>query len=263
METELSLQEIKTVTLDILTHFDDFCKQHNIRFFLSNGTLLGAVKYGGFIPWDDDVDVMVPREDYDRLIALYRDSDRFRLFSPEREAAFRFPFAKLCDMTTRKEEHNTDNGVALGLDIDIFPLDRCTEHILQTPILMQLRTAQVGCVLSKFRDASDKPLAKRLVIAYCRRRGFAHFHKRLAALVKREGRRGHTHGGCLMWPIYGEREIMDAAVFADGTEVTFEGRTFAAPIGYDIYLRRLYGDYEQDPPPDKQKTHHHYRAVRV
>ncbi len=263
METELSLQEIKAVTFEILMHFDDFCQQHNIRFFLSNGTLLGAVKYGGFIPWDDDIDVMVPREDYDRLLQLYPDDERFRLFSPERNADFRYPFAKLCDMTTRKEEHNIDNGVTLGLDIDIFPIDRCTEHMLKKSVLMRLRLAQIGCVLSKFRDASDKPFAKRLVIAYCRRRGYAHFQKRLQAIVKREGRHGNTHAGCLMWPIYGEREIMAASVFEGDTAVTFEGMALAAPVGYDMYLRRLYGDYEQDPPLDKQKTHHHYKAYRL
>ena len=263
MQTELSLQEIKTVTFGILMHFDAFCKQHGLRFFLSNGTLLGAVKYGGFIPWDDDVDVMMPRDDYDRLLALYQDSDAFRLFSSEREPAFRFPFAKLCDMTTRKEEHNINNGVALGLDIDIFPLDRCSEHLLQKSTLTRLRMAQIGCVLSKFVDASDKPLAKRLVIAYCRGRGFAHFHKKLTALVRREGRRGDSHAGCLMWPIYGEREIMDASVFESDVTVTFEGVSLAAPCGYDTYLRRLYGEYEQDPPLDKQKSHHHYRASRI
>ena len=67
----LTLDEIKQAELGLLLYFDDYCKKHQIRYFISNGTLLGAVKYRGFIPWDDDVDVLVPREDYDRLMASF------------------------------------------------------------------------------------------------------------------------------------------------------------------------------------------------
>ena len=73
---EMSLSQIKQTAFGILCHFKDFCEKENIRYFLSNGTLLGAVKYGGFIPWDDDIDVFVPREDYDRLIRIFPDTDR-------------------------------------------------------------------------------------------------------------------------------------------------------------------------------------------
>ena len=75
MKIELSLSDIKTIAFDILKHFAIFCEQNSIRFYLSNGTLLGAIKYGGFIPWDDDIDVFVPREDYDRLIKIYENNE--------------------------------------------------------------------------------------------------------------------------------------------------------------------------------------------
>ena len=120
---ELSLKEIKEIEFELLKKFDSFCKENNVRYFLSNGTLLGAVKYKGFIPWDDDIDVLVPREDYDSLIELFHDDGRYKLFAFERNAEYRYPFAKFCDMRTRKAEGNIDNGVALGVDIDIFPLD--------------------------------------------------------------------------------------------------------------------------------------------
>ena len=81
---ELTLQEIQAISLEILKVFDAFCRENGIRYFLSNGTLLGAVRYKKFIPWDDDIDVLVPREDYDRLIRIFRDDDRYRLFACEK-----------------------------------------------------------------------------------------------------------------------------------------------------------------------------------
>lgn len=260
MGAELTLSEIKSTAFAALLYFREFCQGHGIRFLLSNGTLLGAVKYGGFVPWDDDIDVFVPREDYDRLIRLYEDGDRYKLFSQERNPNFRYPFAKLCDMTTVKEEDNIDNGVALGIDIDIFPLDSCTAHILRPGVLRRVQLLQAGCVLSKFRTAGERAFYKRWIIAYCVSRGYGHFHRALVRLIKRESALGDTHKGCLMWPIYGAREVLPAEVFAGTAEVTFEGEKFPAPIGYEAYLRSLYGAYELDPPPEKQRTHHSYRA---
>jgi lipopolysaccharide cholinephosphotransferase len=120
---QLTLVEIKQIEFQILQKFKSFCNDNNIQYYLSNGTLLGAVKYRGFIPWDDDIDVMVPREDYDRLVRCFKDDKRYRLFSFERNEEFLFTFAKLCDMSTVKEETNINNGMSLGIDIDIFPLD--------------------------------------------------------------------------------------------------------------------------------------------
>ena len=263
MNTELTLPEIKASVFEILKHFKDFCTQNDITFFLSNGTLLGAVKYGGFIPWDDDIDVLMPRADYDKLIDLYRDSERYHLFSTERVPAFRFPFAKLCDRTTIKVEENIDNGVELGLDIDIFPIDSCTEHMLRRDIQLRSKLCLLGYVLSKFKSGGDRSLFKRSIIRCCRMCGYAFFHKQLSALVCKEVARGSTHMGCLIWPVYGSREVLPADVFSKTVEVTFEGETFPAPIGYDAYLRSLYGDYPKDPPKEKQKTHHSFKAYRV
>ena len=263
MKTELSLTEIKKLAFDILKHFKMFCKENNISFYLSNGTLLGAIKYGGFIPWDDDIDVFVPREDYDRLIEIYKNSDRYSLFSRERDPAYKFTFAKLCDMTTLKEETNIDNGVQLGVDIDIFPLDSCSEHILKSLVQKRISVYQKGCVLSKFISSEGKPIHKRCVIRSCRKLGFEFFCNRLTKTIGKEMKKGTEMMSCLMWPIYGKREIIPENDFAKTIEVEFEGEKFPAPVGYDIYLRSLYGDYKKDPPIDKQKSHHQYKAYRI
>ena len=263
MKKELSLPEIKPIVFEILCHFKRFCLENNIKFFLSNGTLLGAVKYGGFIPWDDDIDVFVPRDDYNKLIEIYKNSEKYKLFSSERNEDFRFTFAKLCDMTTVKEEINVDNGVTLGLDIDIFPLDCCTEHILKKSVSTRIKINLVGCMLSKMESAKGKGFLKGVIIRYCRMRGYDHFSKKLKKIIEKEGKRGNTHKGCLMWQIYGNREVIPAHVFDETVTVNFEGEEFPAPKGYDTYLRSLYGEYEKDPPKEKQKTHHNYKGYRI
>jgi lipopolysaccharide cholinephosphotransferase len=263
MKTELSLPEIKTIAFDILKHFALFCEQNGIRFYLSNGTLLGAVKYGGFIPWDDDIDVFVPRGDYDRLIKIYENSEQYHLFSRERDLDFRFPFAKLCDMTTLKVEMNINNGVQLGVDIDIFPLDSCSKNILRPNTQRMLRIYQAGCILSKITSFKEKPIYKRAMIVCCRLLGFKFFCNNLTNVIMRDKNRGNEFKGCLAWPIYGEREFVPAEVFSEIIMVEFESEKFPAPIGYDVYLRSLYGDYKKDPPVNNQVSHHKYTAYRL
>ena len=101
---ELTLQELKEIEFEILKTFDSFCKENNIRYYLSHGTLLGAVRYKKFIPWDDDVDLLIPREDYNRMITLFKDTEKYKLFAFEKDENYLYPFAKLCDMTTYKDE---------------------------------------------------------------------------------------------------------------------------------------------------------------
>ena len=81
----LNNKEIKKIELNILLHFDSFCKEHNLRYYLSGGTLLGAVRHKGFIPWDDDIDVCMPRPDYEKMINIYQNKGNFLLKSKEKK----------------------------------------------------------------------------------------------------------------------------------------------------------------------------------
>lgn len=261
--SEMSLQEIKETAFNILKTFKVFCEENGINYYLSNGTLLGAVKYQGFIPWDDDIDVFVPREDYNKLIAVYKDTQKYKLYSSERVVEYKFPFAKLCDMSTRKVEANIDNGVNLGIEIDIFPLDNCTKHILEPRVMKKLKRCQIACILSKMESVKGKTIYKRLIINYCKYRGYRYYADRMLDIVNKESALGSTHKGCMVWPIYGEREVVSADVFSSVVEVEFEGEKFPAPIGYENYLSSLYGNYRKDPPIEKQKTHHFFKAYRI
>lgn len=266
---ELSLEELKVIELDILKMFDRFCKEHNIRYFLGFGTLLGAIRYKKFIPWDDDIDVLVPREDYQRLLTLFEDTPKYRLYAYERNRKYRYPFAKLCDMDTRLTETSyPHNGVELGVNIDIFPLDHYDDS-LQEAKQETARISKHNACLSYMkvdRPQTDNPIKYVLwcgIIAWCRMRGSGHYIRQVTKECVKPGQEGSRYVGVKAWPIWGDRGIIPAEAFADVIEVAFEGSMFPAPVGYDTYLTCLYGDYMPEPPVEKRKTHHFFVAYKL
>lgn len=266
---ELSLDELKVMELDILKMFHAFCQEHNIKYFLGYGTLLGAIRYKKFIPWDDDVDVLVPREDYDRLMKLFKDNDQYCLYAFERNEKYRFPFAKLCDRSTRLiETAYPDNGIDLGVNIDIFPLDYWDADIKKAREEVR-RIRRYNTCLGYMK--SGKPQIKNpirfiawsAIIAYCKMRGSAYFIRKVIKECTKPEQKGSRYMGAKVWPIWGDRGIIPTEAFADSVEIEFEGEMFPAPVGYDTYLRCLYGDYMPEPPVEKRKSHHFFKAYKL
>lgn len=265
----LSLSEIKQLEFDILRQFDEFCRKNNITYYLSHGTLLGAIKYKGFIPWDDDVDVLVPREDYDRLISIYPENEELQLLCDKRSKHYVLPFAKLSDQTTVITNQTSVKNCQYGVHIDIFPLDNWHEDLKTAN-----KHARSLKAISKNFGMAIIPLnkgrtllrscVKTVWILFARLIGYKTFRSQLMNKIEKSLiQPGKKYCGCLVWPIYGKREVIPAEVFSNIIEVEFEGQTFPAPVGYDAYLRKLYGDYEKDPPLSKQVSHHNFEAYRL
>ena len=265
---ELTLQELKEIEFDILKMFDDFCKENNIHYFLAYGTLLGAVRYKKFIPWDDDVDLLIPREDYNRMLMLFKDSEKYRLFAFEKDMEYLYPFAKLCDMTTRKDEFGYDNGVELGVDIDLFPLDAWDDNLEKAKQeAKRIKKLMLYLGLTKVKRVDDdsffKRITKSVLMVWCKMLGGKYFIRKIQKEACKEEQKGQAYVGAKSWCVYGAKGIIPAEAFADSVEVEFEGRMFPAPIDYDTYLTCLYGDYLPEPPKEKQKTHHSFKAYKL
>ena len=265
---ELTLQELKEIEFEILQMFDAFCKEHNIKYYLSHGTLLGAIRYKKFIPWDDDVDLLIPREDYNRMILLFRDTDHYRLFAFEKNSEYRYPMAKLCDMTTRKDELDYNNGVELGVDIDLFPLDAWDDDLNNAKKevrYIRKNMFRLGLTKLKKPDSANpvKRFIKGVVMLFCKMFGSQYFIRKILKASYKKGQEGSSYLGCKAWCVYGEKGIIPSRVFAETIDVEFEGKMFPAPKDYDTYLTCLYGDYLPEPPKEKQKTHHSFQAYRL
>ena len=265
---ELSLQEMKEIEFGILKELDSFCKKHHIRYFISHGTLLGAIRYKDFIPWDDDIDVLIPREDFNRLVSLYEDHDQFRLYSYSKNPNFLFTYGKLCDITTSKDESSYKTGVSLGLDVDLFPLDYWADDLEEAKkesAYIQKNLFRLGLTKLHHPDSAQplKRMAKGVMMAFCKMRGTDHYlHKIMQESVRYNGK-ATKYVGNKAWNVYREKDIIPAEAFAEAIEIEFHGHKFPAPVGYDTFLSSLYGNYLPEPPKEKQKTHHKFKAYKL
>ena len=261
----LDICQIRNIEKELLSYLSDYCEKENLKIFLSNGTLLGAVKYQGFIPWDDDVDVCLPRADYEKLIELFKDNELYTLYESRRNKSFRYSFAKLSMNGTILDEFQTDNGVNLGVNIDIFPMDYAGSNftyakyraIKARVLTLMLQTSKL---VSKDGGGRSSAMNNLIYIAsrlFSPEKWIRFIQKNATSFSKSKNSK---YCACLTWPAYKQKEVVKSSIFKDAIKVQFEGREYNAPVGYDEYLRSLYGDYEKDPPKEKQVTHHSFKA---
>ena len=263
MKKEISSQELKTIQLNILRTFHAFCKQNQLRYYLYGGTLLGAVRHKGFIPWDDDIDIAMPRHDYDVLLKTFNKKYAgtcYHLISPENNSAYYVPFAKILD--TRTTLHETvKTQIELGVNIDIFPLD----NFSNTPWKARLLFHRIDFwrKLLRYKQIIKRPghAAWRQIIVQTVQ-GILTLCP-ISLIVKQMGKLGHTYSNkemshfvCSIWATL-PKEIMYGSWFTQETTAEFEHEFFNIPNGYREVLTCLYGpDYMTPPPVEQQQTHH-------
>ncbi len=262
---EIKTDELKHIQIDILRHIDVFCREHNLRYFISGGTLLGAIRHKGFIPWDDDIDLMMLREDYDKFLKLYsgKDTSFYKLYAYEIIESYPYPFAKMDDSRTiMKEEIN--EAYEMGVNIDIFPIDVAPkEDKEQIKIVRRNKKLINVLTLKRLPIKKRRGLIKNLILLtaqillsfYSTKRIIKHIDKNARSFLgEKTGKRG-----CLVWG-YGKKEIIDEYNFFDSVYVEFENTKFATLKGWNKYLTSLFGDYMKLPPIEKRITHHNFTA---
>lgn len=261
---ELSVQEHKEYALDILVAVHKFCAENNLKYFLTYGTLIGAIRHKGFIPWDDDIDIWMPREDYNKFLESFHTEDgRYQAVSPFEERA-RHSFIKVIDTKTRKIENCVDysNGF-LGIDIDIFPLDGQPDD--ESAYLAWYN--ELHSIYKKF-------VAWILDLGQCSIKAKAYYSivklfapSKKALLKKAESIHSQYQYACANFvgskgSLYeNEKDRFPKEWLAESTDVEFEGKLFKAPKEYDKILTKLYGDYMT--PPEDQTTHHNNRVFEL
>ena len=171
-------------------------------------------------------------------------------------------------MTTIKDEFGYNNGIKLGVDIDLFPLDAWDDDLNNAKREAKRIKKLMLCLgLTKVKRVNEasviKRIAKSVLMIWCKIRGGRHYISEIQKETCKEGQNGNVYIGAKSWCVYGERGIIPAEAFSEAIDIEFEGRMFPAPIGYDTYLTCLYGDYLPEPPKEKQKTHHSFKAYRL
>lgn len=256
----LTTRQIQLVGLNMLKYFDSLCKEHHLTYFLSGGTLLGAIRHQGFIPWDDDVDVMMPRPDYNRLMELLPSLKHERFSLLTKIGGYETPYLRLMDSHTVVLQNGYLTESVPHLFLDIFPIEGLPdsdEDCLSFYKKMRLYDIMYQSVRkAKFRENERLKLLKTGVHYLARMTGGASAWCRRFDRAAQKYAFGTTkHSGVCLIAHYGARECMPAEVFAASVPVRFEDGEFPAPAGYDRYLSGLYRDYMQLPPEDKRATH--------
>lgn len=258
---EIQFEEMKKIELNILTYFTEVCEENNLRYYLGGGTLLGAVRHKGFIPWDDDIDVMMPRPDFQKLLSLSINNENYNIIKPG-TAGYYYNFAKLVDTRTILEEKGIKRIDGLGVYIDIFPLDGMPE----TPDARKKRFKELNSIRKRINNTCLlRPKFHRNPFAYLNACRIYNSNKNidLSSLQKKyldsalknsfdDSEFVFAAGGA-----YGARDIFPGKWFEKEIELQFENLSVKAFNGYDFYLTQLYGDYMTLPPEDKRVTPHH------
>lgn len=258
---EIQFEEMKKIELNILTYFTEVCEENNLRYYLGGGTLLGAVRHKGFIPWDDDIDVMMPRPDFQKLLSLSINNENYNIIKPG-TAGYYYNFAKLVDTRTILEEKGIKRIDGLGVYIDIFPLDGMPE----TPDARKKRFKELNSIRKRINNTCLlRPKFHRNPFAYLNACRIYNSNKNidLSSLQKNyldsalknsfdDSEYVFAAGGA-----YGARDIFPGKWFEKEIELQFENLSVKAFNGYDFYLTQLYGDYMTLPPEDERVTPHH------
>ena len=262
---KLEQAEIRRLQLDLLDALRAFCDQNGLTYYLSGGTLLGAVRHRGYIPWDDDIDVNMPRPDVDRLIAMTggRLNDHMEIASPEGPIEHATPFPRLCD-TRYVIRSDTRDGKAryyTNLFIDIFPIEglpsapwRMRLHYLHTrPLITMRRLAYFEGPLTG-RNIPLK-LLRYMLRPLARRMGYKHWNLRLNAIARKYAYDACDYVGVVTGQVHTTQEYIEKAGYGAPVPVEFEGKRYNGPADADKYLTNLYGDYMKLPPADRQIAH--------
>lgn len=263
MKTEkkqIGLAELKKIQLDMLIDVADFCAKNQISYFLAYGTLIGAIRHKGYIPWDDDIDICMPRPDYDKFLKLYNNKKSpYRVVDFSINNSYKLPFAKVNDTRTIIWETMYDKDV-FGIYLDVFPIDGCdkTGKIIK-------RSMRLGQFLNAKKAilGNSRTFKKNVIIAIGKCfLAFVSVKKlllKMKELTKEIPYEKAEYVANIMYS-YGNCEIMRKEELEETVSKEFEGHIFKVPKAYDLYLRQIYDDYMKLPPIEKRVSTHTFEA---
>lgn len=250
-------KKIWLVELDLLVKFDEICKKHNLTYYMAYGTLIGAIRHKGFIPWDDDLDVMMPRKDYEKFLTLTDEfNDPYFLQTPETDPGYSYSFARIRNSnTTGVSELFKYEKWNKGMYMDIFPLDLCVPEEAQ-PVYDRIyylngqNSIHMRKSYPNLDEANQKKVAEHSGI------NPYEAYKEIQDLAQKFNERDTKYCYVIvltMLPL--ERRINYVEDYESVVYLEYEGLMFPAPIGYDRILTSIYGDYMQFPPIEDRQGH--------
>lgn len=266
---QLSLSEIKENELRILLELQKICTRHGLKLYLCGGTLLGAVRHQGFIPWDDDIDVCLPRRDFDRLTDFEDELPDWLTMLSHKKGNYYRPFIKIIDKTTLVEtEHKfvVDQN-AKSIWIDVLPVDALPSDEKEVEKIYR-RTKRLRQINSMSRaiigkgESHFRAIVKIIPCLLARMIGSDYWLSQIDKLARRCKWEESDYVGIISMGLYGPAERMPKGEYEISTDVRFEGHVFQTMSCWDSYLANLYHDYMKLPPEEQRYTHE-FKAFRI
>ena len=260
--TPETLRKLQLKELDTLVYFKEFCEKNNLLFYLCGGCCIGSLRTGGFIPWDDDIDILMPRDDYEKLYKLWDNDkqERFKLLRTDEKIFTGNIFTTIVDTeTTCVKANQAHLDIPFGIMMDIFPIDGCPKGkfkrtmqklnaMIYSLFLAQIVPENHGGIMA----LGSKFLLSIVKSPKAREKKWRNAERRMSKykISDCEYITELCEGVHSMQPEY-PKEWFASAVYRE-----FEGLQMPIPVGYDPYLKKAFGDYMKLPPEDKQKPHH-------
>lgn len=259
MKKELTIREIQLEELEILKHVIEIINNNNLNYSILSGTLLGAIRHKGFIPWDDDIDIGLPRPDYEKFIKIYdkcNKNSNMELCCYEKNNLFQ-PFAKVVNREIEIKDHSVCDQEERFLWIDIFPIDGLPADIREVRRLYK-KVRRIGKLLyiSHYKVLKDKysNLPKKILKLIVKPYASLYSAESIIKIAKKYDYNESEYVGGVVWP-YGPQERNRKVDVDNYIDCYFEGEKVKCFRGYDIYLSNLYHNYMELPPENKRVTH--------
>ena len=258
---KIELEELKQIELDMMRTIDAVCKKNDIHYYMVGGTLLGAVRHKGFIPWDDDIDIAMPREDFKRFCAAMKATkSNYEVQFYHNVENYGYASPKVVDKRTILIDYKLGMGKEeSSVFVDVFLYDGMGETLKEAyKRYYFLKIFKKMVFLSK-RNFKMENIAKTVVFFFpcliCKCIGVKRLNVFYNKLCAKQDFYTSKYVACVAGR-YGKREVFERKVFEKTVPLEFEHLKFQAPQGYQAYLSSIYGDYMKLPPKEKQVSNH-------
>ncbi len=268
----MSMKEIQSVSLEILKTVADICEQNNLRYSMAWGTLIGAVRHKGFIPWDDDIDILMPRPDYEKLKKYFGDNHKelypYRLFDISVKD-YPYLLSRVCDDRYRIDVCN-EKSCGMGIFIDIYVMDGMGDSFDEAWSFAKKTCKYPRLIFLSTRKHYHfgmtkgfwKRMAKIPVFYYAKLMGKDYFIHKLLGMINLNSYESSNYVGSATWAERPKFAVIKKEDIEELIPMQFEKYQFKGPKAYDKLLRQWYGDYMQLPPEKDRVYHHLYKAYK-